>query len=706
MTDPLKRGMILRDTYRVEGRLSGSKIAYKARHRQLNTFVVVELVSDLSNLDQLELGERQRQRKAFTELQLTIKLFAELAHIGVARVIDQLEVHGRHFLVREWVEGLPLEHYVTQSLRALDQSAALDFADQLLDLFEALSALEPTPVLGTLCPDYIVVTPEGKLRVVDLGVALHVEGKSDFEAYGCPELLGGGSLDLRADLYSLGAVLYFCITGSGLPPMWERITAKSSIPSPLELGAKVSQPVWSTLESLLSLSLEARPQSVEQVRAGFSNEQFEETPETSPATWYPEQSGLILSDSYPFAPIQREDWILKTVQAAVVGRARHFAVTQTREACHLDLRMAATDVPTPKSLTAALTSDAPISNPTVLELAAALRTIGEYCDFNLTLDDWKQAWSLDCRGGSITTKAIPSRGRAGVFIVVEYDGKAIDRARQAADEVIRLNRKTRLCPVPITLGKKPLEPGRSVEISELNKEVVELYLASVSFPQEGQVRLVAEPERATSDRQDALTVFQPQEGLEKFCHVDVRCYVAPGQGRVHDLLHTGYHFLRRPSRVLWYRHGVLCAEQVLEKQWPLQFDLHLNGDHLVADNSGLKVQLPEWLRVARLKPLLELSRVLPITRLKLMEHWKEHPGEAAPKTQALVGMMGAPLFLFFVANLVSPGFLFLKSATAVALAKASAVLGGSAGYLTAGDHLEAVRKTCFQAIEKFEKEGI
>lgn len=705
MSEPLKRGQVLRETYRVEGRLSGSKIAYKARHRQLKTLVVVEQVADLSGLEQMELADRQRARQSFAHLRGKLKQFAELAPSAMARILDQVELNGRHFLVREWVEGLPLEHYVSQSLKPLEQSATLEFADQLLELLELLSREQPALVLGTLCPDYVIVTPQGKLRVADFGLALQVEGRADYELFGCPELLGDGTLDLRADLYSLGALLYFCLTGSGLPPIWERVTMKNSIPSPLELGAKVSGSVWSTLERMLSLSLDSRPRNIAEVRAGLAAEEFEETRESSPGTWYPEQAGLVLADSYPFSPMQRQDWILKIVQAATVGRARLLAVTQTREACIVDLRMAATDVPTPRSVTAALTSDAPIPNPTVLELAGALRTVGELSDFSLVLDDWRQAWKLNCRGGIMDTTATPSSGRAGITVTVYYDGRSVERARQAADEAIRLNRKTRLCPVPITLGKKPLEPGRGIEISELSKEVTELYLASVSFPQQGRVRLVAEPE-GEPDTFTALTVFQPQEGLERFCHVDVRCFVAPGDGPIQDLLHAGYHFLRRPSRVLWYRHGVLCGEQILEKRWPLQLDIHLNGDHLVADNSGLKIQLPDWLQVSRLKPLLELSRILGVTKMKLKEHWLENPGQAAPKTQALAGMMGAPLFLFFLANLVSPGFLFLKSATVTALAKTSVLLGGSTGYLTATDHVEAVRGVCLKAIDLFEKEGV
>jgi len=393
------------------------------------------------------------------------------------------------------------------------------------------------------------------------------------------------------------------------------------------------------------------------------------------------------------------------VQAAMAVKARSLAVVQNREACCLDFRISPSEIPSPRSVLAALTSDAPILEPVVAELACGLRTIGEFRDFRLTLDDWKQSWVLECTGGQVSTRSTKSSGRCGIYVEVIYEGKASDRAAQSADELVRLVRKTRLCTVPITIGKKPLEPGRGVKVSDLSKKVVELYLASASFPEEGRAKLVAEPSDSSGSKRP-FTAFAPPEGQERFSHIDVRCFIGQGEGIAAEYLHTGYHFIRRPSRVLWYRRGVLCGEQFLEKSYPLQLDIHLNGDHLEANNAGLVLRWPGWMQPSRLKPVLEFIRLLPLTRLKLVEFWEEIPGDAAPKTQAAVGMAGAPLFLFFLANLVSPGFLFLKTAAALAVAKSTALAGGAVGYLTATDHVDAVRKTCIKAIDAFEKEEL
>lgn len=671
----------------------------------LNTALVVELVNDQSGVETLDYEDRLRRKQEFLQGQERLKQIAAVTHPNLARVIDVLEFEERHFLVREWVEGYTLRDLVEQSLKPLPQQTASEFCTKILALLEELQEQDPAIVLGTLCPDYIVVDPDGDLKVIDFGLGVHAPGKTEFEPYSCPELLGGGDLDLRADLYSLGAVLYFAVSGTELPPIWDRITCQDNIPSPSELEIQVDGRFWAALEAMLSLNIEQRPQSIEATKTLLESGEFADTPESSPATWYPEQSNLLLGDSYPYAPFAQPDWILKMVQAAMVGRARGLAVTQNREVCTLEFQFAAPDVPSPKSVLDALTTNAPVPNPAVAELACGLRVIGEFRSFRLTLDDWKHSWTLSCRGGRINSQAGPSYGRSGLTLEVRYEGRGVQRAEQAADELIRLVRRTRLCTVPITVGKRPLDPGRGVDVSELSKEVVELYLASASFPAEGGFRLSEEPQKG-SGAEKAYTAFEPKADKLTTSHVDVRCYVAPGEGKLGKLLPGSYEFLRRPSRILWYRRGVLCAESFLEKRLPLQLDIHLSGDHLQAESSGLKLQLPDWVKVSRLRPVLELSRILPVTRLKLEEYWEMTPTEASPKSNALVGALGAPVMLLFFSGLVGPGLVFLKKAALAGLLKTTSATGAILGYGTSADHLQKVRKACLKALDAFEKEEI
>lgn len=701
----VREGHVFKDTYRLIRRLGGSKISFLVEHLGLKTQYAVELYADLRSVEELEYDERAVVKRNFARRQELLKTLAGLSHPGMAKIVDSFEQEGLFFYVREWIDGLSISDLLNQSLKPLEQATSLEFIGQLLNLIERLGQLETPISVGTICADYTIADPRGNLTIVDFGLARHKDGKTDFEAFSCPELMGGAEIDQRADLYSTGAILYFLLTGSALPAIWDRITYQASIPSPSEFDINVEGRIWVTLDSMLCLNVHDRPESVDEVRALFESAEFQDTPESSPGTWYPEQNDLLLADSYPFAPFEPADWVLKMVQAAMVGRARGLDVLQRREYCRVYFRFAAPDVPAPRHILDALTGDAPVADPKVAAIACGLRMVGEFRDFQIRLDDWKRSWTLSCEGGRIRSEAGESHGKSGVEVKVAYVGKGIERARVAADELTRLVRRTRLCTVPITLGKKKLEPGRGVEVSELSKDVAEVYVTSASLPQEGGPELVKEP--FNKDEEDRpMTEYGPGEGKEVHCHIDVRCYVAPGDGRVAETLHAGYHFLRRPSRVLWYRRGVLCGEQFLEKRLALQLDIHLNGDHLDHASSGLELVLPSWLQASRLRPVLELSRILPVSRLKLEEYWEENPGEAAPRAQALAGMLGTPLVLMFVASKFAPALLLFKKATLAAIGKATATAGGVVGYNTANDHVDAVRATVLKAIDAFQKEEI
>jgi protein kinase-like protein len=699
-----REGQTLKDTYRVDKKLDGSKTAYKVTHVALKVPFVMELVLDETGLEELDFEDRRVRQGEALKRRERLEQFAAVSHPRLARIVDVYQFEERQYLIREWAEGYTLRELVEHSLKPLDQKTAASIGSQLLNLIEELHQNDPSVFLGTLCPDYMVVDPEGNVKVLDYGLAVHARGKTEFEPFSCPEMLGGGKLDVRAEIYSVGAILYFAVTGMELPPIWDRITYRESIPSPLELQVKVDGRFWSALEKMLQLAVDERPQSLEEVRALFQGGDFEHSPESSPATWYPEQDNMLLADAYPFMPMGKADWILKMVQAAVVGQARDLKVKQTRELCALDFRFAAPDVPAPQAVLEALTSDGPVVNPVVAEMAAGLRVVGEFRDFRLVLDDWKQSWSLRCKGGRLSSRSGESHGRSGVYLEVMYEGRAADRAAQSADELIRLVRKTRLCTVPITVDKMPLEPGRGVELSELPRNVVELYLTSASFPTRGGFKLVRQPDAKTDEPEEQvpMTTFVPSGDRPGRSHVDVRCLIASGDSKFEKATRFGYHYIRRPSRVLWYRRGVLCGERKLEKQFSLQLDIHINGDDLECDSAGLKVTLPDWISVARMKPVLELQRILPITRLKLEEFWESKPTQGNAKSNIFMGMVGAPLLLVFFSGWLAPGLIFLKKAAIAGAMKTSTAVGGVLGLATAKDHLKEIRKTCLKAIDNFD----
>jgi serine/threonine protein kinase len=143
---------------------------------------------------------------------------------GVVGVSDFGQLPGgQAYLVMEMVEGRTLE-------QELERAGALPPADALRIAMRILTALEAAHLRGVvhrdLKPSNVFLTPGGQVKIVDFGAALvgHARrsGRTDAglvlgsPAYMAPEQALGRATDDRADLYSLGCVLYRML--SGRPP--------------------------------------------------------------------------------------------------------------------------------------------------------------------------------------------------------------------------------------------------------------------------------------------------------------------------------------------------------------------------------------------------------------------------------------------------------------------------------------------------------
>jgi tetratricopeptide (TPR) repeat protein len=154
-----------------------------------------------------------RMRREFRSL-------SQIDHPNVVRVLELGEDKGIPFLVMEFVKGQDLSDWV---------STNPDFPT-ITKLFagiaSALAAVHEKGVIHRdLKPDNIRVTTEGQPKIMDFGLAKTMEGSVALTKAGAmvgtalymsPEQCRGAQLDYRADLYSLGAVLYWALTGQ--PP--------------------------------------------------------------------------------------------------------------------------------------------------------------------------------------------------------------------------------------------------------------------------------------------------------------------------------------------------------------------------------------------------------------------------------------------------------------------------------------------------------
>jgi len=160
------------------------------------------------------------QRKTFEErLRLERELLARLDHRNVARLIDGgTSVDGQAYLVMEWIEGRDLDGFVEQERPDLD--ARLDLFEQMAE--GVAHAHQQGVIHGDLKPSNVRVADDGRVCLVDFGVARLVaeeEGgdsasfKALTPAFSAPEQLAGQVATTQSDVWAMGVVLKWLVTG-------------------------------------------------------------------------------------------------------------------------------------------------------------------------------------------------------------------------------------------------------------------------------------------------------------------------------------------------------------------------------------------------------------------------------------------------------------------------------------------------------------
>ncbi|GAB4138074.1 MAG: hypothetical protein Tsb009_05980 [Planctomycetaceae bacterium] len=191
---------------------------------------------------------------------------ARLDHDNIARVHYNGEDRGLHYIAFEYVTGTNLREMIRQK-GPLEPAEAVNYALQIA------SALKHTSAAGVvhrdIKPSNIIVTPAGRAKLVDLGLA-----RKDYSESANELTLAGTTLgtfdyispeqakdprhvDVRSDIYSLGCTLYHMLTGQ--PPYPDGTFFKRLLdhqdkepPNPAELAPKVSPALAAVVQKMMA----------------------------------------------------------------------------------------------------------------------------------------------------------------------------------------------------------------------------------------------------------------------------------------------------------------------------------------------------------------------------------------------------------------------------------------------------------------------
>jgi serine/threonine protein kinase len=145
------------------------------------------------------------------------QLLATLSNEHIPHIYDTFSENNVHFLVMEYIEGVTLEQMITDSDGKLSESSVVDIAVQILEALEYLHGLRPPVIYRDLKPSNVIITPGGRVKLVDFGIARHFQPLKTAtmvgtQGYAPPEQYKG-KVEPRSDLYALGATIHHALSG-------------------------------------------------------------------------------------------------------------------------------------------------------------------------------------------------------------------------------------------------------------------------------------------------------------------------------------------------------------------------------------------------------------------------------------------------------------------------------------------------------------
>jgi len=333
--------------YRIKQALGegGMGVVYLAEREDLGNQVAIKILRDA--------WVSPARRERFNAEQRTL---AQLNHPSIARLYDaDTSPDGTPFFVMEFVEGVPLTDFCKTQRCSIAQRLRLFRA-----VCEAvLYAHQHAVIHRDLKPSNILVKGDGSIRLLDFGIAKHLENLGELvdqtitglrlmtPAYAAPEQIRGEQVGIQSDVYSLGVVLYELLAGQlpfnltkCTPSQAEKVLTEQEAEKPSQVagkaaaaaeangrGVSASRAAWADLDVLCLTAMHKDPQrryqSVEALIRDVNHYLDGEPLEARADTW-----------RYTLGKFVRRHWRLVSaaavVFALVVGLVIFYTVRLTR----------------------------------------------------------------------------------------------------------------------------------------------------------------------------------------------------------------------------------------------------------------------------------------------------------------------------------------------------------------------------------------
>jgi serine/threonine-protein kinase len=189
----------------------GMAVVYLGRRDDLGSVAAIKVLRDAW------LSPARRERFAAEQ-----RTLAQLVHRSIARLYDADTLpDGTPWFAMEYVEGVPLTEYCRERHTSIE--GRLELFGRVLDAVQ--HAHSQAIIHRDLKPSNILVTADGSVKLLDFGIAKHLEAidapvdqtrtglRLMTPAYAAPEQIHGERIGIQTDVYALGVILYELLTG-------------------------------------------------------------------------------------------------------------------------------------------------------------------------------------------------------------------------------------------------------------------------------------------------------------------------------------------------------------------------------------------------------------------------------------------------------------------------------------------------------------
>ena len=266
---PAPRVTLLHERYEVLKKVGtgGFGAVYKARDTQkANRLVAIKSIE----LDTLSASQAIEATDTFNR---ELNLLSSLDHPHLPTIHEHFIDATHWYLVMDFIDGEPLDEYLQQCPEPrLPLYEVIDIGLQLCDVLRYLHYLQPPVIFRDVKPANILRTPGGRIYLIDFGIARrfkHGQAKDTTPlgspGFAAPEQYGRGQTTPRADLYGLGATLYFLLTGH------DPASTPFNLPPIFSLCPTLPHPLAELITSMLALDPQERPSTIVTVQQALLN---------------------------------------------------------------------------------------------------------------------------------------------------------------------------------------------------------------------------------------------------------------------------------------------------------------------------------------------------------------------------------------------------------------------------------------------------